>query len=74
MAIVEHLEFPNVSGTGDRAGSAHVYYRHRYLGQIHPVPAGWRVSLYAESLGEFAEIEDAKRTVFEWIAMNLPAR
>lgn len=72
MAILERLNFSPVSGTGDARGALQVYFDRYYYGTIHPVPAGWRVSLYREGLSDHSTVDDAKRAVFEWFAVNRP--
>ena len=71
-AIRERLSFLQVSGTGDAPVCMHIYLDHYFRGSIlRSWPTGvcrW----YAESLGDHLSVEDAKRAVFEWFAIDRP--
>lgn len=72
VRISDQLKFSHVGGCGDRHGAFHIHFGPCYRGQVHAVPDGWRVSFYGECLGDFPTIEEARRAVFEWFAVNLP--
>jgi hypothetical protein len=57
------LKFSPVAAGGD--GHLHIYYGQFYVGVINP-GARWRVWLHNLTLGEFDELEAAKRAVAEW--------
>jgi len=62
------LKLTPVSTAGDYVRVCwHIYYRAFYVGVIQPRAGdAWRVWLHGQQLGEFASLDEAKRTVREW--------
>jgi hypothetical protein len=62
------LKLTPVSTAGDYVRVCwHIYYGAFFVGIIHPRAGdGWRVWLHGERLGEFASLDEAKRSVSEW--------
>ncbi len=58
------LEFSSVAAGGSEYW--HVYYNRYYVGRILGAPGNWSVWHVELLLGDFAELEDAKRAVAEW--------
>jgi hypothetical protein len=58
------LRISSVAAGGN--GHWHIYYGRYYVGCIHPSVGGWCVRLHGLLLGEFAELEAARRAVAEW--------
>ena len=71
-AIRERLSFPQVSGMGDARVCMHSYFDHYFPDRFIRSRSAGVCRWYAESLGNHLSVEDAKRAVFEWFAINRP--
>ena len=58
------LSFSSVAAGGN--SHWHIYYGRYYVGSIHGSSGSWSVRHLELLLGDFAELEEAKRAVAEW--------
>jgi hypothetical protein len=58
------LKFSAVAAGG--SGHWHIYYGRYYVGSIHRASGPWCVWHHGIHLGDFAELDGAKKVVAEW--------